>query len=231
MARTLAANGYDIAVIDIDEQSAREAVDEITTMGRRAIACPADVSDRKSVQATISKIERSLGPCIVVVNNAGWERVEPFLTSEEETWDRIIGVNLKGTINVCHEAGQYMAERNTGRIINIASDAGRVGSKGEAVYSGTKGGIIAFSKALAREFAKYQITVNVVCPGPTETNLFRQTAEHNPHLIEAMRKSIPLRRIAKPQDVANAVAFFATDEAEYITGQVLSVSGGLTMVG
>lgn len=231
IAVTLASRGHDVTAVDIDAEAASETVSMIKRQGQHARFYHADVADRTSVQAMIAAVEDAMGPCAVLVNNAGWEKVEPFLTSQAETWDRIIDVNLRGTINVCFEVGQHMVRRKSGRVINIASDAGRVGSKGEAVYSGTKGGIIAFSKAIAREWAQYGITVNTVCPGPTDTALLRETAQGNPRLIDAMQKSIPLHRIGTPDDIAHAVAFFATEEAEYITGQVLSVSGGLTMVG
>jgi 2-hydroxycyclohexanecarboxyl-CoA dehydrogenase len=164
------------------------------------------------------------------VNCAGWDRVEPFLESTEETWDRVIAVNLKGVISCTRAVLDGMVERRAGAIVSISSDAGRVGSSGEVVYSGAKAGIIGFSKAVAREVARYGIRVNVVCPGPTDTPMMDATKAANPRLGEALVKAIPFRRLARPDEIAAAVAFFASDETSYVTGQTLSVSGGLTMV-
>ena len=161
-----------------------------------------------------------------MVNNAGWDKIEPFMESTEDTWDKVIAINLKGTINFCRAVLPIMISQKCGRIINIASDAGRVGSSGEAVYSAAKGGVIAFSKTLAREMARYKININCVAPGPTDTTLFAEIAAGNPKIAEALVKTIPFRRLAQPDDLANAVLFMASDEAAYITGQTLSVNGG-----
>jgi 2-hydroxycyclohexanecarboxyl-CoA dehydrogenase len=165
------------------------------------------------------------------VNNAGWDKVEPFLKSNESDWERIIAINLYGTLHCCKAVLPVMVEQEYGKVVNIGSDAGRVGSSGEAVYSAAKGGIIAFTKTLAREMARYKINVNCICPGPADTPLFAEIGEENPTLKEALQKAIPFRRLALPQDLANALTFLASDEAGYITGQTLSVSGGLTMAG
>ena len=169
-------------------------------------------------------------PLDILVNCAGWDKVEPFMDSVEETWDRVIAVNLRGTIACARAVLEGMVERKAGAIVNISSDAGRVGSSGEVVYSGAKAGIIGFSKAVAREVARHGIRVNVVCPGPTETPMMEATRQANPRLGEALVKAIPFRRLAQPEEIAAAVAFLASEEAAYITGQTLSVSGGLTMV-
>ena len=169
-----------------------------------------------------------LGPIDVLVNNAGWDRIEPFVDSQPETWDRVLAINLRGPIAVTRAVLDPMIERGRGRIVSIASDAGRVGSTGEAVYSGAKAGIMGFSRTLAREVARFGINVNTVCPGPTNTPLLQAEAEHNPKLA-GLARAIPFGRPAEPAEIAAAVAFLASDDAAFITGQALSVSGGLTM--
>ncbi|HEX2382433.1 MAG TPA: SDR family oxidoreductase [Acidimicrobiales bacterium] len=184
-----------------------------------------DITDRASVEAAA----RAAGDVDILVNGAGIDVIGPFLESDEADWRRTVEVNLLGTIRCCQVLATGMVDRGSGAIINIASDAGRVGSSGEAVYSGTKGGIIAFTKALAREVAAAGVRVNCVCPGPTETALLRQVAEYSQKLYDGLARAIPMRRIGQPDDIAAAVAFLASDAAGYITGQTLSVSGGLTM--
>jgi 2-hydroxycyclohexanecarboxyl-CoA dehydrogenase len=184
-----------------------------------------DITDRASVEAAA----RAAGDVDILVNGAGIDVIGPFLESDEADWRRTVEVNLLGTIRCCQVLATGMVDRGSGAIINIASDAGRVGSSGEAVYSGTKGGIIAFTKALAREVAAAGVRVNCVCPGPTETALLRQVAEYSQKLYDGLARAIPMRRIGQPDDIAAAVAFLASDSAGYITGQTLSVSGGLTM--
>jgi len=173
---------------------------------------------------------RAAGPIEVLVNNAGWDKVEPFVKSQEETWDRVIAINLKGPIRCARAVLDGMIERKAGKIISISSDAGRVGSTGEAVYSAAKAGVIGFSKTLARETARHGINVNVVCPGPTNTPLLNEIAGGNDKLIESLRRAIPMGRTGEPDDIAGAVAFLASDDAGFITGQTLSVSGGLSMM-
>ncbi|MDP9248710.1 MAG: SDR family oxidoreductase, partial [Candidatus Dormibacteraeota bacterium] len=199
-------------------------------IGPEAVGLGLDITDLSSVQAAVAEAERLLGPIEILVNCAGWDRVEPFLDSSEETWDRIIDVNLKGVIRCTRSVLDGMISRRSGRIVNVSSDAGRVGSSGEVVYSGAKAGIIGFSKGVARETARHGLRVNVVCPGPTDTPLMAATSEANPRLGEALVKAIPFRRLAKPEEIAAAIAFLASDDASFITGQTLSVSGGLTMV-
>jgi 2-hydroxycyclohexanecarboxyl-CoA dehydrogenase len=226
IAIRLAAEGARVAVGDLDAAAAEKLAAQLATDSR---AYELDVSDIDSVHATVRAVEAELGPIDILVNNAGIDRIQPFLESEPDTWDRLWAVNLRGTVAMCHAVGTLMSERGRGRIVNIASDAGRVGSSGETVYSGTKGGVIAFSKSLARELARSGVTVNVVCPGPTDTALLDQVAQASQKLYDSIARAIPLRRIATPDDIAPAVAFFASDDAAYITGQTLSVSGGLTM--
>jgi len=214
----------------LNPETAKKTAAEIKAMGMQAIAVTADITDlsqcEKMVQATIAEF----GCVDVIVNNVGWDKMEPFIKSEPTTWDKVIAINLRGPINCFKAVLPVMIERKYGRIVSIASDAGRVGSSGEAVYSGAKGGIIAFSKTVAREVARYGITINCVSPGPTDTPLFAAVAGDNPAIAEGLKKAIPLRRLAQPEDIAGAVAFFASDKASYVTGQVLSVSGGLNMV-
>jgi 2-hydroxycyclohexanecarboxyl-CoA dehydrogenase len=229
IAAALARAGAAVAVWDLDGGRAKEVADGLGGRGGRGLGVDVDVTGRPSVEAAMAATEAALGPVDVLVNNAGIDKIEPFLQSEEATWERIVAVNYLGTVRCCHVLVPGMVERGSGRVVNIASDAGRVGSSGEVVYSGTKGGVIAFSKALAREVAAKGVTVNAVCPGPTDTALLDQVAEANQKLYDGLARAVPMRRIGQPADVAPAVAFLASDGAGYITGQTLSVSGGLTM--
>jgi 2-hydroxycyclohexanecarboxyl-CoA dehydrogenase len=206
----------------------------IRAEGGQAAAIRCDITDRASVDAAVAATEAQLGPVDVLVNNAGWDVFKPFTKTEPAQWDKLIAINLTGALHLHHAVLPGMAARKRGRIVNIASDAARVGSSGEAVYAACKGGLVAFSKTIAREHARHGITVNVVCPGPTDTALFADYKEGagNPEkLMEAFTRSIPLGRIGQPDDLPGAILFFASDDAGYITGQVLSVSGGLTMNG
>lgn len=226
IARAAAAAGAAVALGDVAETTVREAAEAI---GSRALGLRMDVSDARSVRAAVEETAARLGPLDVLVNNAGVDVIQPFLESSEETWDRLWAVNLKGTLLATRAVLDGMVTRGRGRIVNIGSDAGRVGSSAEAVYSATKGGVIAFSKALAREVARHGITVNCVCPGPTDTALLEQVRDYDEKLHASLARAIPLRRLGRPEDVAAAVVFLASDDAAYITGQTLSVSGGLTM--
>ena len=230
IANAVAAQGSAVAVCDIDGAAAATAAAQISAdHSLPAIGVQVDIASTASVAAAVAQIEAALGPITALVNNAGIDVIKPFVNSTEEEWDRIIAVNLRGTIGVCRAVLDGMIERKHGRIVSIASDAGRVGSSGEAVYSATKGGVIAFSKTLAREVARHGITVNCVCPGPTETALLGQVADYSQKLYDSLARAIPLGRTAQPGDIAPAVAFLVSDGASYITGQTLSVSGGLTM--
>jgi 2-hydroxycyclohexanecarboxyl-CoA dehydrogenase len=224
-ALRLAEEGCRVALADLNLEGARAAAGQA-----RGHAIRLDVSDPEAARAGVAEAERELGPLDILVNCAGWDRVEPFVESTVATWDRIIGINLKGVIGCTRAALTGMIERRSGAIVSVSSDAGRVGSSGEVVYSGAKAGIIGFSKAVAREVARHGIRVNVVCPGPTNTPMMAETARANPRLGEALVKAIPFRRLGEPEEVAAAIAFLASDEASFITGQTLSVSGGLTMV-
>jgi 2-hydroxycyclohexanecarboxyl-CoA dehydrogenase len=223
IAEALAAKGHAVALADLLEDEAREAAEEI---GGGAVAVRLDVTDTDSVRSAVA----SVGPVDIVVNNAGWDELKRFVDTDEAFWDRVIDVNFKGCLRVTHAVLPGMVERRFGRVVNIGSDAGRVGSSMESVYSGAKGGVIAFTKTIAREVARSGVTANAVCPGPTDTPMIRQmAAEGGGALIDALKKAVPMKRLGEPEDVAAAVAFLASEEAAFITGQTLSVSGGLTM--
>jgi 2-hydroxycyclohexanecarboxyl-CoA dehydrogenase len=231
IALRLAEHGDAVAIGDIREDDAGETATAIEELGGRAVALPLDVTDSGSVENAVEETLGLLGPVEILVNNAGWDEMHPFLETDEPFWDRVIEVNFKGCLRMTRAALPGMVDRKWGRIVNIGSDAGRVGSSFESVYSGAKGGVIAFTKTIAREYARSGVTANTVCPGPTDTPMLAEVAtEQGEKIIEAMKRAIPMKRLAMPEDIATAVAFFASDEADYITGQTLSVSGGLTMV-
>jgi 2-hydroxycyclohexanecarboxyl-CoA dehydrogenase len=230
IVESLASEGAAVALCDVDLVAARETSSAIRAAhGVKTVALELDVADRTSVVAAVETTEDELGPLDILVNNAGIDVIGPFVDSLEEDWDRIIAVNLRGTINTCHVALPRMIERESGVIVNTASEAGRIGSSGEAVYSASKGGVIAFTKTLAREVARHGIRVNCVSPGPTDTALLGQVADASPGLRDAIVRGIPMRRVGQPEDIAKVVAFLASGDAGYMTGQTLSVSGGLTM--
>ncbi|MCU1669110.1 MAG: 3-oxoacyl-ACP reductase FabG [Blastococcus sp.] len=226
IAEKMAAEGATVVVTDINEATAKETAG---TIGGGAVGIRTDVTSRESVNAMVDQVLAQFGRIDVLVNNAGWDKASPFVDSDPADWDRVIQINLYGVLNTSKAVLPVMAEQGFGSVVNLASDAGRVGSSGEAVYSAAKGGVIAFTKATAREMARHKVNANCVCPGPTDTALFASMGGDNPRLREALTKAIPFRRLADPSDLANAVAFFASDEAAYITGQTVSVSGGLTM--
>lgn len=234
ICQRFAQEGALVAVLDLNAAAAEDVAASLRAAGGQALGVAADISDYAAVQAATAAVEGALGPIDVLVNNAGWDHAARFLDTTPELWRKIIAINLEGPLNLHHCVVKRMAERGTGRVVNIASDAGRVGSSGESVYSACKGGVIAFSKTLARELARKKINVNVVCPGPTDTALFRDFAgegESGDKLRGALAKAIPFGRLGQPGDVVGAVCFLASDDAAFITGQVLSVSGGLTMAG
>ena len=230
IARRLASESGTVAILDIQHEKAQVVADDIGSRGGSAIAVKMDIADSQDVRRAVKETEDKLGKVDILINNAGWDKAVPFIELTEELWDKIIAINLRGPITVTRAVLDGMISRNYGKIVNIASDAGRVGSSGESVYSACKGGIIAFTKTLARELMRYNILVNCVAPGPTDTPLLAEVGEDIPKLREALEKAIPMRRIGKPEEQAAAIAFLASDEASFITGQTLSVSGGLTMV-
>ena len=233
ISQVLGGRGFRVAVADLNAETAQATARSITEAGGTAIAVTADVTDAASIQAAVKTVTAELGPVEVAVNNAGFDEFMRFLDTTEDFWDRILDVNFKGALRVVQAVVPGMAERGWGRVVNIGSDAGRVGSSLEAVYSGAKGGIIAFTKTLARDDATKGVTVNTVCPGPTDTPSLRKFAgnsgQDGEKVIAGLTRAVPMRRLASPADVAAAVAFFASDDTGYITGQTLSVSGGLTM--
>ncbi|MDF3283202.1 3-oxoacyl-ACP reductase family protein [Gordonia sp. N1V] len=233
ISRRLGEAGFRVAIADLNLDVAQQTAKEIVAAGGEAIAVSIDVTDTASVKAAVEKITAELGPVEVAVNNAGWDDFMKFLDTDEDFWNKILDINFKGALRVNHTVVPGMIERGFGRVINIGSDAGRVGSSLEAVYSGAKGGIIAFTKTLAREVATKGVTVNTVCPGPTDTPALRKFANNSGQdadkVLGGMTRSVPMKRLGQPSDIGAAVAFFASDETGYITGQTLSVSGGLTM--
>ena len=233
IALRLARAGMAVGVTDLDPTTARSVAAEIAAAGGRATGCAGDVTSLDGMRAAVAHVEGALGSIDALVNNAGWDKMELFLDNDPALWDRLLAINLKGVFNTTRAVLDVMVGRGGGRVVSIASDAGRVGSTGEAVYSACKAGIIGFSKALAREMARTGITVNVVCPGPTDTALLAEVGagERGAKIVAGMQRAIPLGRLGQPDDVAGAVAYLVSDEAAFVTGQVLSVSGGLSMVG
>jgi 2-hydroxycyclohexanecarboxyl-CoA dehydrogenase len=226
IALNLAEAGATVAAVDRDTDGVNETAAKI---GRPSLAFEADLGDPAAILALRDDVVEKLGLPDVIVNAAGFDRVEPFLDNDDGLWTTLVAVNFLGPVRLCHAfLTPILAAERTVKIINIASDAGRVGSMGETVYAGTKGGLIAFTKSLAREMARHQITVNCVCPGPTDTPLFGALPEK---IRSGLTRAIPFRRLGTAEEVAHAVRFFASDGADFVTGQVLSVSGGLTMAG
>jgi 2-hydroxycyclohexanecarboxyl-CoA dehydrogenase len=234
ICRRFADEGVVVGVFDMNGTSAAETVELIHRGGGHAHSFAVDIADYEAVKEAVAGFERVAGLVEILVNNAGWDRFANFLDPDVELWDRLIAVNFRGPLNLHHIVVRGMAERRRGKVINIASDAGRVGSSGEAVYAGCKGGLIAFTKSLARELASRGVNLNVVCPGPTDTPLFRDFAgegEAGQKVAAALERAIPMKRLGRPEDLPGLVAFLSSEDASFITGQVISVSGGLTMHG
>ncbi|MBI5106351.1 MAG: SDR family oxidoreductase [Solirubrobacterales bacterium] len=229
IAAELCARGLRVAVADLDAARAEEAA---AAAGGAAAGFAIDVTDTAAVDACAAAVEERLGPVDVVVNNAGWDELRPFAETGEDFWRKVVEINYLGALRVTHRFLPGMVERGWGRVVSTSSDAARVGSSLESVYAGAKAGIVGFSKSLAREVATKGVTANVVCPGPTETPLLEGmvgTDERGAKVIAAMTRAVPMKRLRRPEDVAAAVAYFASEEAGFVTGQTLSVSGGLTM--
>lgn len=232
VAHLLADLRADVGVIARTQDQVEAVAREARTRGVRAIGIGADLGSYAACRTAIEKAREALGGLEILVNNAGWTLTTPFLEEDEAYWRRVVDVNLWSTIFCSRIALEWMVEHGGGAIVNVASDAGRVGTSGEAVYSAAKGGVIALTRSLAREMAPHHVRVNCVCPGPTETEVLAENTRDPARAghIDRMIRLIPLRRVAQPEEIAEAVAFFCTDASRYITGQVLSVSGGLTMV-
>ncbi len=233
VVRRLAQEGCVVGILDRDAAAGERLLAEVAADGGRASLHAADITDYDAVARAVQSFESVAGPVACLVNNAGWDRAANFLDTTPEFWRTVVGINLFGPLNVSHLVLRGMAERGFGRVVNIASDAGRVGSSGEAVYSACKGGVIAFAKTLARELVGKGIIVNTLCPGPTDTAILRSFLEgpDGTRIAEGLRRAIPMRRLGVPEDYPGLVAFLLSDDAAYITGQTISVSGGLTMHG
>jgi 2-hydroxycyclohexanecarboxyl-CoA dehydrogenase len=229
-AMRLAEEGAAVVIADLNAQGAADVAGAISGQGGRALAQEVDVTDAPGVKAMTARANEVFGRVDVLVSNAGWDRAGPFADTDEELWDRVIAINYRGHLATCHAVLPYMKEQGGGRIVTVASDAGRVGSSGEVVYSGAKGAVIAFTKGLAREVARDGINVNCVAPGLVDTPMLAGINEGNEKLIAAIVRSIPLGRTGVPEEIAAAICFLASRDAGYITGQTLSVNGGLTMI-
>ena len=228
----LGEEGARVAIFDMNEKGAEAVADAIRQKGGEAWAYKVDITDYATVARAVDAFEKAAGQVYGLVNNAGWDEAKPFIQTEPDFWKKVIDINLYGPLNLTHVVARRLAEQGAGRVVSISSDAGRVGSSGEAVYSAAKGGVIAFMKTMAREFARKGITFNTICPGPTDTPLLASVdASGGGRLTEALAKAIPMRRLAQPDDYPGMVAFFLSDDACFITGQTISVSGGLSMHG
>jgi len=226
-ALLLARQGARVFVGDVDEVGGQSAAAQALAEKLSVEFLPLDLTDTPTIAAFAAAVLRRCDRIDGLVNGAGWDQIQPFLENPPEMWDRVVAINLMGAVRLTRSVLEPMIAARAGKIVNISSDAGRVGSMGETVYAAAKGGLIAFTKSLARELARYQINVNCVCPGPTDTPLFQRQPDR---MKEALTRAIPFRRIAQPIEIAQAVLFFLSPRSDYITGQVLSVSGGLTMV-
>jgi len=232
ICRRFVEEGARVAIFDLSAQEA-SALSQRLGADRTHVEV-LDISDYAAVEAAVERTERTLGPIDVLVNNAGWDRFQMFLDTDPEFRERVVSTNLHGPINMHHVVLKRMAARKSGRVVTVASDAGRVGSSGQAVYSACKGGLIAFTKTMAREMMRHGIILNCVCPGPTDTPMLRafmDEGERGKRVYEALKDAIPMRRLGQPEDIPGVIAFFASDDASFMTGQVVSVSGGLTMHG
>ena len=229
IAELAQAQGARVAVWALHRESVEQAR---TAMPQLAWSDTVDVGQPDQVRDAVGRLTEVLGPVDVLVNNAGYTLTSPFLEETEEYWHRVIDTNFWGVVYTTRAILPSMRERQSGSIVNVVSEAGRVGMAGEAVYAGAKGGVVAFSKSIAQEMARHQVRINCVAPGPTRTRILAMNREEPSaeKLIDKMIRRIPLRRIAEPEEIAQVVVFLASGAASHMTGQVVSVSGGLTMV-
>jgi 2-hydroxycyclohexanecarboxyl-CoA dehydrogenase len=226
--------GMKVIACDLNETGLEQLKNDLAHLKGDIVPHVLDITDANAVNEAISDVVKNHGAIDALVNNAGWDVAKPFLETEPDFWDKVISINLVGPLNLHRATLPYMIENGGGKVVNISSDAGRVGSSGESVYSACKGGIIAFSKTLAREGARHNILVNTVCPGPTDTALLRSFIgddEFGEKIYNGLKKAIPLKRLGQPGDIPGIIAFLVSDDANFITGQTISVSGGLTMHG
>jgi 2-hydroxycyclohexanecarboxyl-CoA dehydrogenase len=229
----LAAEGCNVAIFDLRPDAAEPTAVEARKSGTKVKVYAVDVSDQDAVNAAVIQAEADLGPTWLLVNNAGWDQPAPFLSTDKPLWDKIISINLNGPLNMHKAVCAGMVERKGGRVVTIASDAARVGTSTEAVYSACKGGIVAFTKSMARELARSNVLLNAVCPGPTNTPAMETVLGAGEQALkwkDAMVRGIPLRRMGEPEDYAGLVAFLGSSDAGFITGQTISVSGGMNMI-
>lgn len=225
--KAFAEAGGHVIMTDVNAESGAKAAATITGVPGRTEFMALDITSREAAEATAAKIKAGVGRLDVLVNAAGWDIIQPFMDNTPEYWAKIVALNFMGPVQVSRALLPLLMESGSGRIVNVSSDAGRVGSFGETVYAGAKGGVIAFTKSLAREMTRHNVRVNCICPGPTDTPLF---ASQSDKMKDALTKAIPMKRVAKPAEIADGILFFASDRSSFCTGQVLSVSGGLTMV-
>lgn len=229
-----AEEGIKIVALDVNADALKQLAAELRSAAADLLPIPLDITRFDDVSAAVKQGVAAYGKIDILVNNAGWDVAKPFLETEPELWDKIIAINLRGPLNLHKAVIPYLISGGGGKVVNIASDAGRVGSSGEAVYAACKGGLIAFSKTMARECARDHVRVNVVCPGPTDTALLRSfvgEGEYGQKIYDGLKRAIPLKRLGRPDDIPGLIAFLSSDDANFMTGQVVSVSGGLTMHG
>ncbi|NMG17027.1 glucose 1-dehydrogenase [Aromatoleum bremense] len=234
LVKRFCEEGANVVACDINEASLLALTDRLKEFEGQITPLVMDITDHAGVAAKIGEVTERLGRIDVLVNNAGWDVLKPFVETSPDFWQKLVDINLMGPLNLQHAVLPIMIAKGGGKIVNISSDAGRVGSSGESVYSACKGGIIAFSKTLARETARHNVRVNVVCPGPTDTAILRSfvgEGDVGKKIYDGLIRAIPLKRVGQPEDIPGMVAFLSSDDANFITGQVISVSGGLTMHG
>ncbi|MDR5804882.1 glucose 1-dehydrogenase [Caballeronia sp. LZ001] len=234
LCRRFVEEDAQVVALDLDADRLTRLSEELAPLGRPILHLVTDITDLSVVEASVARAVERFGRIDALVNNAGWDVAKPFLETSPELWDKLIAINLKGPLNLHKAVLPHMVAADGGSVVNIASDAGRVGSSGEAVYSACKGGVIAFTKTMARECARNNIRLNVVCPGPTDTPLLQSfvgEGEYGQKVYEGLKRAIPLKRLGRPEDLEGIVAFLASDDSVFATGQVISISGGLTMHG